>query len=440
MKMTDPLARKVRDYARRWDMLPQGGTVLCAVSGGRDSMALLHLLSALGTACGFQVAAGHFNHQLRDTAGRDEDFVREWCRKHGIPFTCGRGDVREFARREGLSIEDAARILRYVFLKGAAEDMGADRIATAHHREDNAETLLLHLIRGAGMQGLSGIPPVRGKIVRPLLEAGRDEINGYIEKNGLPFVEDESNRDTAYARNRLRLEVLPLLEEIAPGAAGRIAGTAALAREENGHVRREAEKLLPAVENDSVTLAVSVLNGQDEVLRRRLVRGMAQSLGVSLNQRQTEAVLKLGNGGFLDLPEGLCAVRTRRELTVKRLPPPLPPLVLREGEQVWGPWRVTLERRVGPAEETAGRVVLRDVGKPLTIAPWNGTGRLNVENGSRTIKRLFADRGISVGERMEHPTVLADGKILAVAGVAVDWNWHPAEGEAALVVTLRMEI
>jgi len=433
MKMNDPLARKICAYARKWDML--SGTVLCAVSGGRDSMALLHLLTALAAEVGFQVAAGHFNHQLRPTAERDEAFVRDWCRKHGIPLVCGRGDAGGFARRERLSIEDAARTLRYAFLEDAARDVGADRIATAHHREDNAKTLLLHLIRGTGMQGLGGIPPVRGKIVRPLLEVSRAEINAYIEKNALPFVEDETNQDTAYTRNRLRLEVLPLLEEIAPGAAGRISGTAALAREEDAYLRREAEAMLPAADGDRVDLAVSVLNGQDEVLRRRLVRAMAQRLGVSLDQRQTDAVLALKSGGFLDLPEGLCALRTRRELTMKKLPPPLPPLELREGSQMWGPWRVTLERHVGPVEETGRRVVLRDDGKPLTAAIWDGTGRLRVENGCRTIKRLFADRGISVGERAEHPAVLADGKIVAAAGAATDWGCRPAEGEAAWIIT-----
>jgi len=420
-------------------MLPQGGTVLCAVSGGRDSMALLHLLSGLAAEVGFQVVAAHFNHQLRPTANRDETFVRDWCRTHGIPFICGQGDVGGFAQQEGLSIEDAARTLRYAFLKDAARDMGADRIATAHHREDNAETLLLHLIRGAGMRGLGGIPPVRGKIARPLLEVSRAEINEYIEKNSLPYVEDESNQDTSYTRNRLRLEVLPLLEEIAPGAAGRIAATAALAREEDAYLRREAEALLPAVEKNCVTLPLSVLNGQDVVLRRRLARAMAQSLGVSLDQRQTDAVLALKNGGFLDLPGNLCALRTRRELTVKKLPSPLPPLELHEGSQIWGPWRVTLERRIGPMEETDCRTVLRDSGKPLTAAVWDGTGRLRVENGSRTIKRLFADRGVSVGERAEHPAVLSDGRIVAVAGIAADWDYRPAEGDAAWAVTFWKE-
>lgn len=438
MKMTDPLARKIWEYAGKRDMLPQGGTVLCAVSGGRDSMALLHILAALGAEFGFRVEAGHFNHQLRDTADRDEEFVRTWCGEHGIPFTCGRGDVAGFAKREGRSIEDAARILRYAFLQGAAEDIGADRIATAHHREDNAETLLLHLIRGAGMQGLSGIPPVRGRIVRPMLETSRSEINAYIERNRISFVEDESNQDAAYTRNRLRLEVLPLLEEIAPGAGGRISGTAALVREENAFIQREAKKLLPAVKNDCVTLAVSVLDGADEVLRRRLVRGMARKLGVTLDQRQTEAVLGLKSNRFLDLPGGLCAVRTRRELTVKRVPEMPEAMVLHEGTQAWGPWQVTLERRMGPVEGSENRVVLRDGGETLTIAAWDGSGRLHVENGSRTVKRLFADRGISVADRGAHPAVLADGMIAAVFGVAADWKRRPSDGDAAWVVTLRM--
>ena len=211
----DPLVRQVRAFCGKHDMLPQGGTVLCAVSGGRDSMALLHLLGVLGAEEGFQVAAAHFNHRLRPAADRDEAFVRSWCAGRGIPLFCGSGDVSAFARETGRSVEDAARELRYRFLEEAAEDLGADRIAAAHHREDNAETVLLHLLRGAALQGLGGIPPVRGRIVRPLLETAREDIDQYIRRHSIPFVEDETNSDTAFTRNRLRLEVLPVLEESA---------------------------------------------------------------------------------------------------------------------------------------------------------------------------------------------------------------------------------
>lgn len=434
MKRDDPLVRQVRDFCRRQGMLD--GLVLCAVSGGRDSMAMLHLLSALAEECRFQVAAAHFNHRLRPAADRDEAFVRDWCREKDIPLTCGAGNVREFAVREGLSIEDAARTLRYAFLESAARDMGAARIATAHHREDNAETVLLHLLRGTGLQGLGGIAPVRGKIVRPLLEVSRAEIDEYVTRNQIPYVEDESNQDARFTRNRLRLEVLPLLEEMAPGASRRIAAAAALLREDSEHLRREAEALLPEGEDGAVILPIPVLNRQDGALRRRLVRAMGQRLGAELSREQTEAVLSLKNGGYLDLPQGLCAVRKPHQLILRKQPSPPPPLALHEGEQDWGRWKVTLERRTAPVESAPDRVVLRDAGGELTVAPWDGAGRLAVENGSRTIKRLFADAGIPVERRADHPAVLLDGKPVAVLGVAVDWKLRPRMEENCAVITL----
>lgn len=437
----DPLAYKVRAYAERWDMLPAGGTILCAASGGRDSMALLHLLCGLASEGGLKVAAAHFNHRLRPTADRDEEFVRSWCREHAVPFTRGEGDVRGFAKENGLSIEDAARRLRYAFLEEAARELDAARIAAAHHREDNAETVLLHLLRGAGPRGLGGIPPVRGKIVRPLLEVGRGEIDAYIARHGLPYVEDESNRDPAYTRNRLRLEVLPLLEDAAPGAAERIAAAAGLVREEDGYLRREAERLLPAPEGDAMVLPAAVLRREDPVILRRVVRGMGERLGVQLTRSQTEAILALGSGGFLDLPGGFYAARKPHQLILQKQPPPLPPLALHLGEQTWGPWRVTVERRGEPIEETPRRVVLADRGGELSIAPWDGTGRLAVEAGGRppglrTLKRLFADAGIPTEKRFEHPVVLLDGQVVAAFGVAADLRYQARDGEACLAVTL----
>ena len=428
MKRDDPLVRQVRDFCRRQGMLD--GLVLCAVSGGRDSMAMLHLLSALAEG-----AAAHFNHRLRPAADRDEAFVRDWCREKNIPLTCGAGNVREFAVREGLSIEDAARTLRYAFLESAALDMGAARIATAHHREDNAETVLLHLLRGTGLQGLGGIAPVRGKIVRPLLEVSRAEIDEYVTRNQIPYVEDESNQDARFTRNRLRLEAFPLLEEISP-ASRRIAAAAALLREDGEHLRREAEALLPEGEDGAVILPIPVLNRQDGALRRRLVRAMGQRLGAELSREQTEAVLSLKNGGYLDLPQGLCAVRKPHQLILQKQPPPPPPLALHEGEQNWGRWKVTLERRTAPGESAPDRVVLRDTGGELTVAPWDGAGRLAVENGSRTIKRLFADAGIPIERRGEHPAVLLDGTPVAVLGVATDWTFRPRMEENCAVITL----
>lgn len=434
----DALAERVLAFCRRWDMLPPpGGLLLCAVSGGRDSMALLHLLFSLSKEEPFRLAAAHFNHRLRPAADRDEAFVRDWCAQHGIPLTAGKGGVRELARGEGLSLEDAARRLRYSFLETAAHDLGAARVATAHHRNDNAETLLLHLIRGAGTQGLGGIAPVRGKIVRPLLETGRADIEQYIASNSIPFVEDETNQDAAFTRNRLRLEVLPLLEAMAPGASGRIAAAARLLREEDEHLRREAEALVPEVKDGAVTLPVPMLAERDEALRRRLVRAMGKRLGVELSRERTEAVLSLKSGGYLDLPENICAVRKPRQLMLKKLPLLPPPLTLHEGEQTWGPWKITLEHHAASAESAPDRIALRDAGGALTVAPWNGEGRLTVENGSRTIKRLLADAGVPVERRAEHPVLLLNGRPAAVLGAAVDWGLRPEEGAPCRVITFQ---
>lgn len=437
MKMTDPLVRKVRAFCERYDMLPRSGIVLCALSGGRDSMAMLHILSRLGEEEGFRIAAAHFNHRLRPTAGRDDAFVRNWCREHEIPLTCGAGDVKAFAAREGLGIEDAARKLRYAFLETAAQDMGAERIATAHHREDNAETVLLHLLRGTGLQGLGGIAPVRGEIVRPLLDTSRAEIDEYIQRNTLPYVEDESNQDTRFTRNRLRLEVLPLLEEVSPGCGARIAAAAELLREENEHLRREAEALVPEAADGAVSLPVPVLERQDRTIQRRLVRTMGRKLGVELTKAQTEAVLSLKSGRCLDLPEDLCAVRKPHRLILKKQSPLPPPLVLHEGGQDWERWKITLERRTGPQEDTADQIVLRDTVGELAVSAWDGEGRLAVENGSRTIKRLFADAGIPVERRREHPALLLNGRIAAIFGVAVDWEYRPQKEGTCLVITLE---
>lgn len=439
-----PALVRARDYCRRWDMLPPaGGVMLCALSGGRDSMALLCFLQTLAEEGGFTLRAAHYHHGLRPTADRDRDFVRAWCARRGIPLTCGAGDVSGWARVRGASLEDAARTLRYRFLREAAEAAGACRIATAHHRQDNAETVLLHLLRGSGLRGLGGIPPVRGRIVRPFLETDRRDIEAYLNENHIPYVEDESNADAAYTRNRLRLEVLPLLEAVSPGCTARIAAAAELLRADEAHLEAACAALTPAPAGDRVVLPASTLAGQDLALRRRLVRAMARQLGGELTAAQTDAVLALGSGGAADLPGGLRAFREPHRLTVRRLPPVPPPLALRLGEQPWGggvlrAWESD-DAGEAPPRGAAAVLAARALSAPMTVALWDGAGRLAVENGSRTIKRLFADRGIPLDRREEHPVLYRAGRPAAVLGVAVDWSLRPRPGERVLTVVWEKE-
>ena len=195
---------------------PTGGLILCAVSGGRDSVCLLHYLHYLGQERGFAVAAAHLNHLMRPTAQRDEDLVRALCASLDVPFYTEKADVYALCDAWGLTVEETGRRARYDFLRRTASAIRADFIATAHHREDQAETVLLQLLRGTGPQGLSGIPPVRDGIIRPLLDTPRAAIESYIRAHGLTYVTDETNLDQSYARNRLRLSLWPELAAINP--------------------------------------------------------------------------------------------------------------------------------------------------------------------------------------------------------------------------------
>ncbi|MBQ3275597.1 MAG: tRNA lysidine(34) synthetase TilS, partial [Oscillospiraceae bacterium] len=219
------------------DLLPPGSRVLCAVSGGADSVCLLHLVRSLGDV---ECLCAHFDHGLRGEASReDAAFVEALCRKWEIPFHTETGDVAAFARQTGRSLETAGRELRYAFLRRTAARCGADRIATAHNRDDNAETILFRMARGTGLRGLCGIPAERDGIVRPLLETSREEIRAYLVRRNIPWREDATNAEDAAARNRVRHHVLPALEDVHPGAAANIARM--------GSVLREDEETLAAL-------------------------------------------------------------------------------------------------------------------------------------------------------------------------------------------------
>ena len=169
---------------REYAMLAPGNHILCAVSGGADSVCLLHWLKGRAAEDGFTLTAAHFDHRLRGAEShRDAAFVEELCRAWKVPCAVGHGDVSGEAQRRGAGIEETARALRYDFLERTAEELGADLIATAHNANDNVETMLLHLVRGSGLQGLTGIRPRQGKRIRPLLTTTRAEILAYLEAN-----------------------------------------------------------------------------------------------------------------------------------------------------------------------------------------------------------------------------------------------------------------
>ena len=253
----DPFAAAMLRFCDREGLLPRGSRVLIALSGGRDSMALLTALQEAAADRGWTVLAAHYDHGLRgEESRRDRDFVTAWCAEQGIPLTVGAGDVAGQAARTRRGVEETARAMRYAFLEETAREAGADVIATAHNADDNLETVLLHLTRGTGLDGLTGIPPRRGKLIRPLLAAPRADIDEYLARTGVPWVEDSTNAQTVYARNRIRREVLPVLKELNPNLTETLTANLARLRADRDWLNAQAQPVLDLAEKSPGQVAI----------------------------------------------------------------------------------------------------------------------------------------------------------------------------------------
>jgi len=239
------LVHAVRRFALSQYLIRAETLVLTAVSGGADSMTLMSVLHRLSKTMGFSLAAAHFNHQIRPSAGDELEHVRRAAVSFGIPFHWGIEDVPAAAKQTGDSLEEAARKARYRFLHAKAKEIGAVCIATGHTRTDHIETVLMRIIRGTGLRGLAGIPVRRGIIVRPLLDLTREDTVSYCRMTGLSYVEDPSNQDTRFFRNRVRIELLPLLEsQYHPGVRENLARLAEIARSTMEKIRVETRPFI----------------------------------------------------------------------------------------------------------------------------------------------------------------------------------------------------
>ena len=284
------------------ELMPRGTRLLCAVSGGADSMCLLHLMKSRETELGIEVFAAHYEHGLRgEESQRDCAFVENWCREKGILCVSEHGDVRAFAKEKGMGLEEAARELRYAFLQKTAAELGCTRIATAHNADDNAETVLFNLCRGSGAAGLRGIPRVRGNIIRPLLGCTRAEIEEYLRENRVPHVEDSSNAGEEYSRNRIRHRVTPVLREINPAFSSAALRTAELMRRDEDCLSAMAEEFIR--ENfDGESLPLVKLRALHPAVAGRVFRQLCPE---TLSLEQVDELMKLAKGNelsFADLP------------------------------------------------------------------------------------------------------------------------------------------
>ncbi len=329
------LLSKVKKTIGKYRMLAPGNIVLVAVSGGPDSVCLLSVLQALAKDLGLALHVAHLDHRFRGRDSADEaKFVAAVAEQLGIPATVEQFDVPAFCRERGLSSQAGARRVRYEFLARVAATIGAHRIATGHTAGDQAETLIMRLLRGAGVSGLAGIPPLRDKIIRPLLGVTREEVLEYLRQQGLAFVTDPSNLKPVYTRNRVRREIVPVLEQFNPRVIEALASAAAILRDEDEAMEAHLASIAPGIllrEEHGVRIRREAFNALLPALRRRMLR-MAVGLvagdeATELSSVRTEEVLAFASdartGRAMDLPEGLALEREYDYLVIRPRKEPL---------------------------------------------------------------------------------------------------------------------
>ena len=339
------MLKKVRDYMREHEMTAPGDAVIVALSGGADSVCLLTVLKQLATP-EFLLRAVHVHHGIRGAeADRDEAFAQKLCESLSVPLCVAYCHVPAYAAEHGLSEEEAGRILRYQVLEKEAgkweQELPAGsrvKIALAHHRDDNAETILHHLLRGSGLTGLAGIRPVQGRRIRPLLCVGREEIRAYLEAGHISWCEDSTNQSPDYTRNRIRSQVLPLLKTaVNEQAEEHILQAGQIIGQADAYLRQQAEEIWQEAvcgrEEDLAAIPLTAFARQPEILKTYLIRHMLDQLHPGwkdISSRHFTAIAELAGkpvGSRLDLPGGLMARtgyetleivrKTEREVSVK---------------------------------------------------------------------------------------------------------------------------
>lgn len=400
------MLNKLQAFIRQYDMLQPEDTVICAVSGGADSIALLWGMYLLKEKLNIRLAAAHFNHGLRGAeSDRDEAFVRGFCEGYGIPLHCGRAQVK--AGKKGL--EAAAREARYAFFRTLG-----DKIATAHTADDNAETVLLHLVRGTGLKGLGAIAPVNGSLIRPMLSVTRDEVMEFLEEYHLPFVQDSSNDTDDFLRNRIRHRVMPLLKQENPRLARNLSAMALRLRQDEEALSQEAET------------RVEVLRQMLPAQRSRAISACLEGWGVKEPEGSHIALVEQlvfsdKPSAKASLPGGITVCRNYGELTLCYEEEKPAPVVLNCPGETVIPER-NLRVKCTESDENINTPFCFTVSpKGETVLRAREAGdTMQLSGGSKSLKKLFIDRKIPACQRQRIPVIADESGVLGVYGIGAN--------------------
>lgn len=425
-------------------LFSKGDRVVCAVSGGADSMALLLWLLSVREELGITVCAAHFNHRLRGKeADRDEAFVRDFCRTEGIDLHLGSGDVGAYAEENGLSTEEAARILRYDFLNS----LPYDKIAVAHTADDNAETVLLHLLRGSGLRGLAGIAERRERIVRPFLRLTHEELKAYLAEKGVSWVEDSTNESSAYARNRVRHDLLPLLRRENPAFFDTLGAHCEILRQEDELLDCYAQKVVDDARVGE-KYRCAVLSAAPDALQKRALRLIFRKfLPQDLSMAHIAAVQKLLTterpSAQISLPRGLCARRNYDllEVSVGGKAETFRLFSLKIGESVDCPelklkFSASITKNLQNFRNFSFQIAVKYdmiAGHDVIVRPRAVGDKLTL-SCTKTLKKWCIEKKIPLHDRDRLPVVVCDGRVVAVLGLGVDRRFLPQEGDTCLVL------
>ena len=321
------MQKKIMSFMEEYHMAGEGDLILAAVSGGADSICLLLMLLEIRQEKNFELCVVHVEHGIRgEESLEDAHFVENFCQERNIPCKIFYCHAAEYAREHKMTVEEGARKLRYEFFRQAAEEFGADKIAVAHNQNDCAETMLFHLARGCGLKGLSGIPPVRGNIIRPLLCVDRKEIESYLKVQGQTYCSDKTNEELKYTRNKIRHQIMPVLEEINTQAVAHMNRLSFLAGEASDFIYEMAGKAKEKyVFQSKMGLSVSGnLIRENRVIQKTVlflaITEMAESSRdiSEIHIRQVIELFGRQTGRILKLPYGMEAWRTYDGILLKR--------------------------------------------------------------------------------------------------------------------------
>ena len=445
--------------SRFLEELVRGCHVVVGFSGGADSVSLLHYLWQNRQRLELTVEAVHLNHTLRgEESGRDEEFVRGFCRERGIPLTLRRADIAGLARERGLSLEACGREERYRLFEEAAEAArqrlpeGRIRIVTAHTLSDDLETVLFRMARGTGLDGLCGIPEQRGEIIRPLLRCTREMVEEYCRRCGLSFVEDSTNRDPRYARNRIRLEVVPALRQINDGAEENLLRQRQELEADRDYLEQQTDVLLQAARREEGLDTAPLAAAHDALLWRSCVRMLRQE-GLPVDRKNVLALaeliragqgrLELQPGSFFTVRRGLLrperttevifpavsvpaaplADGMRREVTIEQIIC-LDNLPRRQEKKLW--LQVITAKDWINLQKVYENLLFFAVDYDTIIGSLNfrprqaGDVLAQPSRGGRTLKKLFSEKGLTALERQTRLVAADDGSVFWAEGFEAD--------------------